>query len=405
VGQARLREGLSEVFRNLARRSQSLLHRQLALLDSMERRAKDPQELEELFRLDHLTTRMRRHAESLIILSGQAPARGWRHPVPLVDVLRAAVAEVEDYTRIRVICAVDAALTGAAVGDVIHLLAELAENATMYSPPNTLVVMTGDIVGQGFAIDIEDRGLGMSEERLAEINAQLAEPPPFDPSATDQLGLFVAAQLARRHQIRISLRSNPYGGATAIVLIPHALVVPAGAPGPTARALESPAPRERRAERGGARATGSGTEPIGLPFGGSAREAGPAHAAPGGPGPGGPIGAGRWAGTAARETAYGGGGNGHRDTAGLDPPPAGDSPDQGSDLPRRVRQASLAPQLRDMPLSAPVTGAAVDARSPEESRAALSAIQQGWQRGRSTAGAGIADPATVTGQEPEGPNE
>ena len=228
VGQARLREGIGEVFRNLARRSQSLLHRQLALLDRMERRTEDPQELGDLFRLDHLTTRMRRHAESLIILSGQSPARGWRNPVPFVDVIRAAVAEVEDYTRVSVISADDTGLAGPAVGDVIHMTAELIENATIYSPPNTPVVIQGGIVGHGFAMEIEDRGLGMSDEKLAEANNQLAEPVPFDPANTDQLGLLVAGQLARRHDIQITLRRNPYGGTTAIVLIPHSIVVAEG---------------------------------------------------------------------------------------------------------------------------------------------------------------------------------
>ncbi len=228
VGQARLRQGMSEVFRNLARRSQSLLHRQLTLLDAMERRARDPEELEDLFRIDHLTTRMRRHAESLIILSGHAPARGWRNPVPLVDVLRAAVAEVEDYTRIRATSATGASLAGPAVGDVIHMLAELAENATMFSPPNTPVVVHGDIVGRGFAVEIEDRGLGLSDEKLAHLNDLLENPPPFDPSGSDQLGLFVAGQLAKRHDIKITLRPSPYGGITAIVLIPQNLVVPEG---------------------------------------------------------------------------------------------------------------------------------------------------------------------------------
>ena len=228
VGQARLREGIGEVFRNLARRSQSLLHRQLALLDRMERRTEDPQELGDLFRLDHLTTRMRRHAESLIILSGQSPARGWRNPVPFVDVIRAAVAEVEDYTRVSVISADDTGLAGPAVGDVIHMTAELIENATIYSPPNTPVVIQGGIVGHGFAMEIEDRGLGMSDEKLAEANDQLAEPLPFDPANTDQLGLLVAGQLARRHDIQITLRRNPYGGTTAIVLIPHSVVVAEG---------------------------------------------------------------------------------------------------------------------------------------------------------------------------------
>ena len=228
VGQARLREGIGEVFRNLARRSQSLLHRQLALLDRMERRTEDPQELGDLFRLDHLTARMRRHAESLIILSGQSPARGWRRPVPFVDVIRAAVAEVEDYTRVSVISADDTGLAGPAVGDVIHMTAELIENATIYSPPNTPVVIQGGIVGNGFAMEIEDRGLGMSDEKLADANEQLAEPLPFDPANTDQLGLLVAGQLARRHDIQITLRRNPYGGTTAIVLIPRSIVVAEG---------------------------------------------------------------------------------------------------------------------------------------------------------------------------------
>jgi signal transduction histidine kinase len=225
VDEARLRRGISDVFRNLAGRSQSLLHRQLTLLDGMERRATEPDELEDLFRIDHLTTRMRRHAEGLIILSGEAPARGWRQPVPLVDVLRAAVAEVEDYTRIRVVCRTNAAVAGHAVADLIHLIAELAENATVFSPPNTPVRIQGDVVGRGFAVEIEDRGLGISAARLEEINTNLANPPQFDLSGSDRLGLFIAGQLAQRHDIKITLRPSVYGGTTAIVLIPTALVV------------------------------------------------------------------------------------------------------------------------------------------------------------------------------------
>ena len=225
IDEARLRRGISDVFRNLAGRSQSLLHRQLTLLDGMERRATEPDELEDLFRIDHLTTRMRRHAEGLIILSGEAPARGWRQPVPLVDVLRAAVAEVEDYTRIRVLCRTNSAVAGHAVADVIHLVAELAENATVFSPPNTPVRIQGDIVGRGFAVEIEDRGLGISQARMDEINANLANPPQFDLSGSDRLGLFIAGQLAQRHDIKITLRPSVYGGTTAIVLIPTSLVV------------------------------------------------------------------------------------------------------------------------------------------------------------------------------------
>jgi len=228
VDEARLRRGVSDVFRNLARRSQSLLHRQLALLDAMERRASEPEALEDLFRIDHLTTRMRRHSEGLIIMSGDSPGRGWRNPVPLVDVLRAAVAEVEDYTRIRVTTGTHAGLIGPAVADVIHLIAELAENATIYSPPNAPVRIHGDIVGRGFAVEIEDRGLGITEDKLAEINSNLAHPPQFDLSGSEQLGLFVAGQLARRHDIRITLQPSPFGGITAIVLLPKALIVDEG---------------------------------------------------------------------------------------------------------------------------------------------------------------------------------
>nr|MDQ2877012.1 nitrate- and nitrite sensing domain-containing protein [Actinomycetota bacterium] len=225
VDEANLRRGVSDVFRNLARRSQVLLHRQLRLLDGMERRASEPEELEDLFRIDHLTTRMRRHAEGLIILSGESAGRTWRHPVPLMDVLRAAVAEVEDYTRIRVEARTRAALSGTAVADVIHLIAELAENATVFSPPNTPVKISGDIVGRGFAVEIEDRGLGITEERLAEINQNLADPPAFDLSGSDRLGLFIAGRLARRHDIKITLRPSVYGGTSAIVIIPVTLVL------------------------------------------------------------------------------------------------------------------------------------------------------------------------------------
>jgi signal transduction histidine kinase len=225
VDEATLRRGVSDVFRNLARRSQVLLHRQLRLLDGMERRASEPEELEDLFRIDHLTTRMRRHSEGLIILSGESPGRTWRNPVPLMDVLRAAVAEVEDYTRIRVESRTKAALVGQAVADVIHLVAELAENATIFSPPNTPVRITGDSVGRGFAVEVEDRGLGITEERLAEINKNLSSPPVFDLSGSDRLGLFIAGRLAARHGISITLRPSPYGGTTAIVIIPQKLLV------------------------------------------------------------------------------------------------------------------------------------------------------------------------------------
>jgi signal transduction histidine kinase len=243
VGEARMRRGVNDVFRNLARRNQSLLHRELTVLDGMERRTTDPEQLEDLFRLDHLTTRMRRHSEGLIILSGAAPGRGWVHPVRMIDVLRAAAAEVEDYSRVTVTTPSQAALTGPAVADVIHLLAELIENATTLSPPYTPVRVSGDMAASGFAVEIEDRGLGMSEARYAELNHRLEQPPEFDVFNSEQLGLFVVGQLAKRHGIRVTLRPSPYGGTTAIALIPNTLVgtddgflegLPAGTPGPAA---------------------------------------------------------------------------------------------------------------------------------------------------------------------------
>ena len=225
VEEARLRRGLSDVFRSLARRSQSLLHRQLTLLDQMERRASDPEALDDLFRLDHLTTRMRRHAEGLVILAGAPPGRGWSSPVRMVDVMRGAIAEVEDYARVSVATRSQAALAGSAVADVIHLLAELIENATTLSPPYTSVRVSGNTVANGFAIEVEDRGLGMSLPRLAELNDRLASPPEFNPSDSEQLGLFVVSQLAKRHGVRVTLKASAYGGTTAVVLIPRQLVV------------------------------------------------------------------------------------------------------------------------------------------------------------------------------------
>jgi hypothetical protein len=224
VKQSELREGVSEVFVNLARRSQVLLHKQLTLLDTMERRTEDTDELADLFRLDHLTTRMRRHAEGLVILSGAAPSRQWRKPVQLMDIVRAAVAEVEDYERIEVRRLPRVALTGPAVADLTHLVAELLENATVFSPPHTAVHVVGERVGNGFTLEIHDRGLGMAAEALLDANLRLAETPEFELSDTDRLGLFVVSRLAQRQNVRVSLQPSPYGGTTAVVFMPDALL-------------------------------------------------------------------------------------------------------------------------------------------------------------------------------------
>ncbi|MFF3755131.1 nitrate- and nitrite sensing domain-containing protein [Streptomyces sp. NPDC002018] len=227
VKQADLRRGVSEVFVNLARRNQVLLHRQLTLLDTMERRTEDTEELADLFRLDHLTTRMRRHAEGLVILSGAAPSRQWRKPVQLMDVVRAAVAEVEDYERIEVRRLPRIGVGGPAVADLTHLIAELLENATVFSPPHTAVQVHGERVANGFTLEIHDRGLGMAPEVLLDANLRLAETPEFELSDTDRLGLFVVSRLAQRQNVRVSLQPSPYGGTTAVVFLPVALLTDA----------------------------------------------------------------------------------------------------------------------------------------------------------------------------------
>lgn len=242
VDEAILRRGISEVFLNIARRSQALLHRQLTLLDRMERRTTAPQELEDLFRLDHMATRMRRHAEALVILAGSAPGRGWRHPVPVIDVVRGATSEIEEYVRVNMERLPDARIVGRAVGDLIHLLAELLENATSFAPPHTQVRVHSEFVANGLAIQVEDRGLGMSEQELTEANQRLAEPPPFDPAHSARLGLLVVARLAARQGITVRLRPSAYGGVTAVVLIPEDIVL-TDATEPASRPAQIPSQR------------------------------------------------------------------------------------------------------------------------------------------------------------------
>ncbi|MGW4423343.1 sensor histidine kinase [Streptosporangium sp. NPDC004631] len=251
VEQAKLREGVAQSFRNLARRSQSLLQRQLKLLDAMQKQAEDPAALENLFRLDHLTTRMRRHAEGLVILSGGAAGRKWRSSVLMEDVLRGAAAQVEEYARVRVYPMDGSTLVGSSVADMMHLFAEIIENATVFSPPGGEVSIRGELVGRGFAIEIEDRGLGMTAEKRTAINERLASPPEFDPAETDRLGFAVVGLLAARYGISVTLRPSPYGGTGVVMLLPEILlgdpepVEPVGAvesalPEPAESALSAP---------------------------------------------------------------------------------------------------------------------------------------------------------------------
>jgi len=228
--QAALRRSVGDMFLNLARRSQSLIDRQLELIDDLERTEADPDALDNLFKLDHLATRMRRNAEDLIVLSGAEPARRWSQPVPLVEVVRAALAEVEDYQRVELLPIDDIGLAGQSVSDVVHLLAELIENATSFSPPGTKVQIAGQQVSSGYVLEIEDRGLGMGDEELVEANERLANPPIVDFALSRMLGLYVVARLAQRYNVKVQLRHSWYGGITALVLLPPNLTVQAPVP-------------------------------------------------------------------------------------------------------------------------------------------------------------------------------
>jgi signal transduction histidine kinase len=222
------RRGFQKVILGIARQSQNLVNLQLSKLDALEREHQDPQILKGLYELDSTASQLRRYEENLVIISGEQPRRSWTEPVALIDILRSAVGEVAQYQRVEVRTDDEVSLTPPAVADVIHLLAELIDNATVYSPAPSPVGVRAAMVAKGLAVEIEDRGLGMSEEDYASFNAQLAVAPQFDVVALAddlRLGMFVIAQLATRHGIAVTLRSSPYGGTTAIVLIPHDIVV------------------------------------------------------------------------------------------------------------------------------------------------------------------------------------
>lgn len=409
VAEADLRRGVNDVFLNIARRSQTLLHRQLSILDAMERRTEDPVELEDLFRVDHLATRMRRHAEDLVILAGASPGRGWRMPVPLVDVLRGAISEVEDYARVTVRPVPDVAIAGRAVGDIIHLLAELIENATAFSPPSTKVTVGAEPVTHGIAVEIEDRGIGIDAETLNQLNTRLAEPPDFSELASRsidqgaqagaQLGLFVVARLAARHGVKVQLRRSAYGGTTAVVMLPNSLLTqPGEQPALPGRPGESTPPTRSSAEP----TTGS-LVPVA-----AASPTAPRSAAVGFtpvPAQGDPLPSRR---SRASESSRGSGSGAGEVIVATTGRPLGRharqdviEPVDDDSLPRRVRRrdpaagtpASALPASREgddshQTLPKPegeTTTRGGDARSPEQIRAMMSSFQAGLARGREAA--------------------
>ncbi|MBO3746766.1 sensor histidine kinase [Streptosporangiaceae bacterium NEAU-GS5] len=224
--EASLRTNVNAMFVNLSRRSQTLVERQLNLIDGLEQGEEDEERLAHLFRLDHLATRMRRNSENLLVLAGQEPARRWAQPIPVVDVVRAALSEVESYERVTTQGVVNASVVGTAVNDAIHLVAELMENALAFSPPQTRVMVSANrIDGGGLMLSITDRGIGITPEELSVVNQRLADPPEPDVSVSRRMGLFVVARLAQRHGIRVQLRRQDGGGVTAMVLFPEMILV------------------------------------------------------------------------------------------------------------------------------------------------------------------------------------
>ncbi|MDO3687237.1 nitrate- and nitrite sensing domain-containing protein [Micromonospora sp. C28ISP2-4] len=405
VEQAELRRSVRDVFLSLARRTQALVHRQLTLLDAMERREHDAEELEDLFRVDHLATRMRRNAENLIVLSGSTPGRAWRRNVPMVDVVRGAVAEVEDYTRVTVLPLGEVSLTGRAVGDVIHLLAELIENGLSFSPPQTTVEVRGQLVANGFAIEIEDRGLGMSADELAAANARIVDRSELNLADAARLGLFVVSRLTERHGVKVQLKESAYGGTTAVVLIPRELITADGAdaadalpaPGTALPAVSAPDPA-RSTPDGDGPATPSGPD-------GTAEPDQPAEPAPQAPEPVTQeprlTPSGLPARTRKRQPAAAGPTTElavveRRPAATTDEPEASPAtepeteaetaPVTDAGLPVRVRQASLVPELRHDQTAADDDAADDDtARAPEQVRRMMSSYQSGTRRGRTDA--------------------
>ncbi|MXM67858.1 histidine kinase [Streptomyces sp. HUCO-GS316] len=320
VKQATLRRGLFAVLLNIARRNQALVHRQLKLVDRLERQTDDPDVLHQLFRIDHLTTRMRRHAESLIILSGAAPGRRWRRPVPIADVVSSAVGEIEDYARVEVPPMERVGVAADAVADVVHLIAELLENATSFSPPHTRVTLRTGRDRGGFVVEIDDRGLGLDGDRRAEAHRTLTAPDDFDPTRHDRLGLYVVGRLAARHGISVSLHDSPYGGTTATVLLPEGVLAEPWAED------EAPEALGRHTVSGASGVTGAtGATAVIAPEDRTSEHFAPA-------------------------------------------------------LPTRVRQASIAPALR---ADAPVAGEQAEREiTPDEMRAVFGAFQRGLDRGR-----------------------
>ena len=386
--QALLRGNVNAMFTNLSRRSQGLIQRQLSLISELESREADPDQLSSLFKLDHLATRMRRNGENLLVLAGEEPGRRWTRPVPLVDVLRAAASEVEQYERIELAAVPTTEVAGRVVNDLVHLLAELLENATSFSSPQTKVKVTGHALPDGrVLIEIHDTGIGLSPEDLAAINERLASPPTVDVSVSRRMGLFVVGRLSQRHGIRIQLRPSDSGGTTALVMLPVDVAQGGkkapGKPGQGVGGAGGPAAAQAAAGVAAARRQAAGA---GAP-GGSALGAGAPGGAPGGAlGAGAPSGGGLLGAGQGPRAALPGAGNGRPGARG----PQGGQGQQGWPAPAGAGagfggQAPGAPQgLQAAGVGGPGQDSFGGARGavPPQSAGDNSGSEQGGRRGR-----------------------
>ena len=248
--QAMARRIVSENLVNIARRNQNLLGRTLGFISTLEQGERNPEALDNLFRLDHLTTRMRRNAQSLLVLAGAEPTRLWSPVVAIGDVVRAALSEVENYGQVELADLGDIGVQGALAPEVAHLLAELLENATSFSPPTTAVTVVGRAVPDGHQLAIFDYGLGMTVEELAAANRRLNQVASFDRESNKMLGFQVVARLAARHDMKVMLTATPGGtGVTAIVRLPNSILETVGAPGKvTSPAMDVQAMAQRLSE-------------------------------------------------------------------------------------------------------------------------------------------------------------
>ncbi|MQA60854.1 MAG: HAMP domain-containing protein [Actinophytocola sp.] len=416
VQEAETRAGVRAVFLNMAQRNQVTAHRQLQVLDKAERSQEDPEQLQLLFELDHLATQGRRNAESLIILGGRQPGRQWRKPVALRDVIDGAIAETAQYTKVHVSRVADAALRGEAVADMIHMLAELLDNATSFSPPQTDVDVRAAVVGRGVVIEIEDQGLGIEPDQLEQINIMMHDAPDFSVMSLSEgtkIGLFVVSQLAARHEVRITLRESLYGGVNAIVLIPNRALAteavdgepPENEPYPGERSgdaelpMPSPSPRSAHPPREPAYPPREPAHPPREPAHPPSEPEQlfthtpepPATRAPTSPG-----GTGNDTVTITVNSSVLSNGNGssHGNGSGSsshpEPAPSPGTSDRPP-LPRRRRHENLAPQLQQSEEPEPTPPAEPEpttrtmpsaGRSPESFQATMSAFQRGTRRAR-----------------------